>query len=398
MASPLGPLPLLAPQHKIISSRCLTTRDGLEYWSRVYDLGNAICKQASRDLALREAAFLSRLKGPFFPRVISHSSCGEYSIVLIQRITGIPLDDVPHDFRGSPDRFLAFVDDCLEILAQLEEAGITHRDISPSNILIADRKPVLIDFGWAISTDRTEFDPEFLASRTPTGEICDAYAFGKVFEFVNQGCLALCDAVISCMIDGDSLERIRDRSLLRSMFRIASRADSRTQARPLEHMRMETSEQASLDASPELASVLLRQIAARQQRLSAISRADWRSKQHTALEQLRGLLQDNEYFVLIDEDRWPISEDPLSCRRLPFYPPIVEHWTLASQSQKMIHQLEDVRGQGAAIIAFAWYSFWWLSYYDSFNDYLSNKYCRVLANERLIAFDLRRSLQSQSGC
>src|SRR5262249_24088378 len=65
-----GPLPLLYGKETVISSRCLITIDGIEYWSRIYNCGDFICKQASMNLALREAGCLVKLSSDYFPRVL----------------------------------------------------------------------------------------------------------------------------------------------------------------------------------------------------------------------------------------------------------------------------------------------------------------------------------------
>ena len=46
-----GPLPLIKDRECVISSRWVARNDGIDYWSRLYDGGNVIFKQATLNLA-----------------------------------------------------------------------------------------------------------------------------------------------------------------------------------------------------------------------------------------------------------------------------------------------------------------------------------------------------------
>jgi hypothetical protein len=50
--------------------------------------------------------------------------------------------------------------------------------------------------------------------------------------------------------------------------------------------------------------------------------------------------------------------------------------------------LARLRGLGAAAIAFAWPSFWWLEYYAEFHRQLRAQFRCLLENERLVVFAL----------
>jgi glycosyltransferase involved in cell wall biosynthesis len=54
-----------------------------------------------------------------------------------------------------------------------------------------------------------------------------------------------------------------------------------------------------------------------------------------------------------------------------------------------VSELERMREDGAAFLAFGWPCFWWLTYYRGFADHLNKNFCRVLENSRLVVFDLR---------
>ena len=80
-----------------------------------------------------------------------------------------------------------FISECLVILRELQDAAIEHRDIRVENIIVRNRRPGLIEFGWAQKKAKPDDLPPFLAGlggleRIPTGVPCDVYSMGKVIE------------------------------------------------------------------------------------------------------------------------------------------------------------------------------------------------------------------------
>lgn len=215
-----GPLPLILPVESVLSSRCLSKSGEVEYWSRLYDGGEVIYKQATRDLAEREARFLSQLTGEHFPRVVNVKSEGAYSVLTLERIRGTPLKKWQNEVRsGSDDVVEQFFYHCLDILRQLREHGIIHRDIRPDNILVRNDKPVLIDFGWAISDERPYLTPPELggSGRPPDGSFCDVYSMGRVWEQVNQHRFLAFDPVIELMVELSASLRITEPEILKTL-------------------------------------------------------------------------------------------------------------------------------------------------------------------------------------
>jgi len=227
-----GPLPFILPKEHIIASRCLVVHDGLQYWSRVYDDKKTVHKQATLDLAEREAYFLSQLNSDYFPRVLHSKSLQGYSIVTLEKVKGLPLKEAMKEIRRTSSSFCSFVQDCLSLVAELCRNGITHRDIRVDNMFVRNGKPVLVDFGWAVSSRRPYITPEGLgvSGRPTDGSFCDMYAIGKVFEQINQHQYKAFDHIIELMTEQDASLRVTDAHVLKVLFETAA-APTRHQKR-----------------------------------------------------------------------------------------------------------------------------------------------------------------------
>jgi serine/threonine protein kinase len=213
---------------KLISSRLLATEDGIEYWSCLYDDGKVISKQATLDLAQREASFLSDLKSDYFPKVLKSWSEHKYSVVVLEKILGEPLERVAGDINEHPEEMYHFIENCLNILFELKQKGIVHRDIRLDNILMRDGKPVLLDFGWAVSEKQPYYIPKGLgvSERPPDGSFCNVYSMGKVLERVNRGRYHKFADVIKLMTEPDAYLRMTNLLILKLLFALAYKKES----------------------------------------------------------------------------------------------------------------------------------------------------------------------------
>jgi hypothetical protein len=182
----VGPkLPYVRPVEEVSYSRWLMEYDGRPIHSRIYRVQQGgtpvVVKQATGDLAAREGKLLGLLDSPRFPRVHGTESDGAHSVAILEEIAGESLE------RTRPADAYRFAAACVEILAELRAAGISHRDIKANNLLVADGLPVLIDFGWAVAPGFA-FGPsveEALVEgglgdggRPPEGGFDDVYAMG----------------------------------------------------------------------------------------------------------------------------------------------------------------------------------------------------------------------------
>ena len=93
--------------------------------------------------------------------------------------------------------------------------------------------------------------------------------------------------------------------------------------------------------------------------------------------------------VLVDEERiWEELDE--ECRAIPFFEREGQCWGPPPDDETAIHELERLRREQApSHLVFAWPVFWWLDHYAGFRRHLEGTFPCVLANERLVAFDLR---------
>jgi Methyltransferase domain len=105
------------------------------------------------------------------------------------------------------------------------------------------------------------------------------------------------------------------------------------------------------------------------------------------------LIPHQETFVLVDHD---VLRSQLANERcaIPFLEREGQYWGPPPDDATAIHELERLRGTGVAAIIFAWPAFWWFDYYREFSAHLRYGYHCILDNERLVAFELRRRLNS----
>jgi len=140
-----------------------------------------------------------------------------------KKIHGQNLSDARTSLSWSMREFYDFIQHCLNVLLELKEKGITHRNICRDNILVQGNKPVLLDFGWAISEQESYFSPSGLGGyeHAPDGSFSDVYSIGRILEYVNRQHYRAFDQVISLMTNKDAAMRITDLAVLKTLFHIA---------------------------------------------------------------------------------------------------------------------------------------------------------------------------------
>ena len=109
-----------------------------------------------RERFFREAKAASALNHPNIVTVYEINSDGDMHFIAMELVRGLPLSQILHDHKPlSPARALNYAVQLAEGLGQAHRAGIVHRDVKPSNIMITANALVkILDFGLAKHTAR----------------------------------------------------------------------------------------------------------------------------------------------------------------------------------------------------------------------------------------------------
>ncbi|SED63366.1 Serine/threonine protein kinase [Streptomyces sp. 2131.1] len=140
-----------------------------------------------------EAEILARLHHPGLVTAFDAGHHDGRAFLVMQLVEGTTLKSRIARGPLTPDATAALGAGLAQALAHAHEAGIVHRDVKPSNILLdAERRPYLVDFGISRpldATTRTATDtlvgtaaylsPEQVLGR-PVGRPADIYALGLV--------------------------------------------------------------------------------------------------------------------------------------------------------------------------------------------------------------------------
>jgi hypothetical protein len=122
----------------------------------------------------------------------------------------------------------------------------------------------------------------------------------------------------------------------------------------------------------------------------------WFHRLDLALRELGHVLPDDEPFILVDDGTWGAGEIFESSRAVPFPERSGQLWGRPADDEQAIGELDRLRRRGCGHIVFAWPSFWWLDHYTGFHGHLASRFERVMANDRLVVFDLRRGREVTS--
>ena len=141
--------------------------------------------------AEREAKLAARLNHPHVVAVFDFVAEGDEQWLVMEHVAGTDLAAVTADDGGlTPAEAAALLAQVAEALAAAHSAGIVHRDVKPSNILItADGTAKLADFGIARARDSTVTvsgsvtgSPAYLAPEVAAGqpatEASDVWSLG----------------------------------------------------------------------------------------------------------------------------------------------------------------------------------------------------------------------------
>lgn len=154
----------------------------------------------ARQRLAREVGSLRRVRNRWVAEIVDADPFGPVPFVATRYVPGLSLHDLVTQEGPVEGADLWWLARCLaEGIAAVHEAGVLHRDVKPSNVLMEGRTPVLIDFGLARVADDPKLTqtgwllgtpgylaPEVLYGDEPT-EAVDVHAWAATVAFAATG-------------------------------------------------------------------------------------------------------------------------------------------------------------------------------------------------------------------
>jgi hypothetical protein len=102
----------------------------------------------------REVNTLKLVRSPWIAEFLDADPWADIPYVVTRYVPGLSLHDYVVEEGPIEDHDLLWLAGCLaEGIAAVHHAGVLHRDVKPSNVLMEGRTPILIDFGLARVAD-----------------------------------------------------------------------------------------------------------------------------------------------------------------------------------------------------------------------------------------------------
>jgi tRNA A-37 threonylcarbamoyl transferase component Bud32 len=148
----------------------------------------------------REVHALQSLRHPAVPRVIDAELDDDQTFVVFELVPGVSLFYYIQEhgpLKG--DELAAFAEATGSALEAVHKAGVVHRDVTPSNIMMGPAGPVLIDFGLSHRAEDERLTRDGLVSGTAgyvapevingaePGPIADRWAWAATVAFAMVG-------------------------------------------------------------------------------------------------------------------------------------------------------------------------------------------------------------------
>jgi outer membrane protein assembly factor BamB len=149
----------------------------------------------------REAAAARRVSGAFTAPILDADTDAVVPWLASLYVPSVPLSEYVATFGPVPEAGVRALGAGLaEALIAIHAAGLIHRDLKPTNVLMTEDGPLVIDFGISKALDGTQLthagsvigtvgymSPEQTASGRDVGPPSDVFSFGAVLAFAATG-------------------------------------------------------------------------------------------------------------------------------------------------------------------------------------------------------------------
>jgi serine/threonine protein kinase len=123
---------------------------------------------AARDRLRREVATLHRVRHTGVARVLDAEADSDEAFVVTELIDGQTLEEsVVEHGPFEPDELAQLARGLYDGITAIHAAGVVHRDVKPSNVMLTDDGPVLIDFGISQILDDARYTQTGMVTGTP---------------------------------------------------------------------------------------------------------------------------------------------------------------------------------------------------------------------------------------
>jgi serine/threonine protein kinase len=148
----------------------------------------------------REVETMRRVRSPYVAEVLDADVTGEFPYIVTRFVAGPTLDEMVRNRGPLPGPGLRrLAHGTAEALAAIHAAGVVHRDLKPGNVMLAEDRPIVIDFGIAQAGDATRLTqtglvmgtPGYLAPEViegqPSSPASDVHCWGATMAFAATG-------------------------------------------------------------------------------------------------------------------------------------------------------------------------------------------------------------------
>lgn len=157
-------------------------------------------EQQARERLHREALALTKVRHPNVTAIVDMELDDRLAFIVTELIEGDNLrDDVNRNGAYTGEDLVLLAEKLISAVQAVHQAGIIHRDIKPTNVMISASGPILVDFGIAMEPGESHVTrtglvmgtPGFIAPEVIEGaesdEITDWWSLASVLAFAATG-------------------------------------------------------------------------------------------------------------------------------------------------------------------------------------------------------------------